>query len=260
MVFAIIFTGLLLQINLTYPDDCQRRNLNLDKVPKDLDPLCENVILEHNHIKLLPEGSFVYLKNCKTLNLAFNLIENILRGAFNGLGQVTEVRLNNNKLFKLESGEFRGLHSATRIILYNNSISQITPGTFQAMPLIMDIFLEDNNIRYLPQGVFAQLSHLRRVQLHSNHLKSLSWTVFADLSTNINWHPHTLQITLYRNPEFNCRNVSLCWLKKGESEGWITWLGANYQPNCQTSIEWSEVELQCPTRSKLQSIIYIRNM
>ena len=104
--------------------------------------------------------------------------------------------------------------------------------------------------------MFSGLNSLKKLQLYRNNLTTLPADVFKHL-------PRPLEISLYDsrydpvgNP-LQC-NADLCWLKKEEMKGTITWLTysfATFKPRCANGIDWDTWICNVPTPGNMQVII-----
>ena len=89
--------------------------------------------------------------------------------------------------------------------------------------------------------VRQEMKSLEELYMNHNKLTTLSWTVFGMV------RPDKLTLSLSGNPLLcNHGNTgSLCWIKKGDQHGWITWLSDNFKPECSDSnMAWET--LSCP--------------
>ncbi|XP_061674509.1 adhesion G protein-coupled receptor A2 isoform X2 [Syngnathoides biaculeatus] len=92
------------------------------------------LILSHNKIRVLNNGSFFGLNALEKLDLKHNLISTIMPGAFQGLSELRKLDLSNNRIGCLTPDMFQGLTNLTKLNLSGNIISTLDPGVFQELP------------------------------------------------------------------------------------------------------------------------------
>ncbi|XP_061624496.1 adhesion G protein-coupled receptor A2 isoform X1 [Phyllopteryx taeniolatus] len=92
------------------------------------------LILSHNKIRVLNNGSFFGLNALEKLDLKHNLISTIMPGAFQGLSELRKLDLSNNRIGCLTSDMFQGLTNLTKLNLSGNIISTLDPDVFQELP------------------------------------------------------------------------------------------------------------------------------
>ncbi len=178
----------------------------LSTIPDNIPAEAEVVWIRGNTIRTVPANAFSHLSHCTYLLLSYNEIEWIESGAFNGLISLKWLDLDNNKLSEIEPGTFNGLISLKRLNLRDNKLSEIEPGTFSQLPALIALYLFNNKLTALP------------------------WTVFTNGTGNIT-RPAGLLLELSDNP-LQC-DTSLCWVKQGEQDGWLTWGWSRHgDPDC----------------------------
>ncbi|XP_034025827.1 adhesion G protein-coupled receptor A2 isoform X4 [Thalassophryne amazonica] len=92
------------------------------------------LILSHNKIRLLRNGSFFGLYALEKLDLKHNLISTVMPGAFQGLFELRKLDLSNNRIGCLSPEMFQGLTNLTKLNLSGNIISTVDPSVFQELP------------------------------------------------------------------------------------------------------------------------------
>ncbi|XP_028312511.1 adhesion G protein-coupled receptor A2 [Gouania willdenowi] len=92
------------------------------------------LILSHNKIRVLRNGSFFGLHALEKLDLKHNLISTIMPGAFQGLSELRKLDLSNNRIGCLSAETFQGLTNLTKLNLSGNIISTMDPGVFEELP------------------------------------------------------------------------------------------------------------------------------
>ena len=136
---------------------------------------------------------------------------------------------------------FDGLYSIELLNMDGNFISVIRGGVFSDLVNIKELDFENNTIVEVQPDAFRRLSKLSTVWLNENNLTTLAASMFLPL-------PRPLTFSLNENP-FQC-DPRLCWLKRGEKEGWIRWNksreGRILKPDCSNGVYWDAVTLDCP--------------
>ena len=123
-----------------------------------------------------------------------------------------------------------GLNSLTRLDLqYNLQMQTILPGGLSNLP------------------------KLDLLHLHNNGLKTLSKDIFT-INDCPDGHPPILRLTLRDNP-LVC-DTKLCWLKKGEEEGWLRF-SDNHSPNCAYNVDWYNLKLNCTESGTSMKMIFL---
>ncbi|XP_076010404.1 adhesion G protein-coupled receptor A2 [Genypterus blacodes] len=121
------------------------------------------LILSHNKIRVLRNGSFFGLYALEKLDLKHNLISTIMPGAFQGLSELRKLDLSNNRIGCLTPDMFQGLTNLTKLNLSGNIISTMEPGFFQELPSLKlvnfnsDYLSCDCGMRWVP-GFFRSSS------------------------------------------------------------------------------------------------------
>ncbi|KAF3695965.1 Adhesion G protein-coupled receptor A2 [Channa argus] len=121
------------------------------------------LILNHNKIRVLRNGSFFGLYALEKLDLKNNLISTIMPGAFQGLSELRRLDLSDNRIGCLSADMFQGLTNLTRLNLSGNIISTIDAGVFQELPSLKlvnfnsDYLSCDCGLRWVP-GFFRSSS------------------------------------------------------------------------------------------------------
>ena len=208
--------------------------------------------LQYNGISGIEPGSFNGLRHLNNLKLFSNRLTTIRAGIFNGLRKLETLHLQYNQLTTLRADTFQGLVNVTTIYLNSNSISSIQHNAFANLKKLATIKLERNSLETLSARMFSSLESLRSLDLRGNRLTRLTADVFNRqfFSTS-----HRLTLALgepsYDQPvdiPLKC-DAELCWLKKEEERGTITWLSVRYgyrnrqivyyKPRCADGIDWT---------------------
>ncbi|KAM7017645.1 adhesion G protein-coupled receptor A2 isoform 1-T1 [Tautogolabrus adspersus] len=121
------------------------------------------LILSHNKIRVLKNGSFSGLFTLEKMDLKHNLISTIMPGAFQGLSELRKLDLSNNRIGCLSADMFQGLTNLTKLNLSGNIISTLDPAVFQELPSLKlvnfnsDYLSCDCGLRWVP-GFFRSSS------------------------------------------------------------------------------------------------------
>ncbi|XP_058493111.1 adhesion G protein-coupled receptor A2 [Solea solea] len=113
---------------------CSKEDLTEAPDPGLLPNRTVTLILSHNKIRVLRNGSFLGLFALDKLDLKHNLISMIMPGAFQGLSELRKLDLSNNRIGCLTADMFQGLTNLTKLNLSGNIISTMVPGVFQELP------------------------------------------------------------------------------------------------------------------------------
>ncbi|KAM6930340.1 adhesion G protein-coupled receptor A2 isoform 2-T3 [Xenentodon cancila] len=114
------------------------------------------LILSHNKIRIVRNGSFIGLNALEKLDLKHNLISTIMPGAFQGLSELRKLDLSNNRIGCLSADMFQGLTNLTKLNLSGNIISTLDPGVFEELPSLKlvnfnsDYLSCDCGLRWVP--------------------------------------------------------------------------------------------------------------
>ncbi|XP_041856309.1 adhesion G protein-coupled receptor A2 [Melanotaenia boesemani] len=114
------------------------------------------LILSHNKIRVLRNGSFIGLNTLDKLDLKHNLISTIMPGAFQGLSELRKLDLSNNRIGCLTTEMFQGLTNLTRLNLSGNIMSTLNPGVLAELPSLKlvnfnsDYLSCDCGLRWVP--------------------------------------------------------------------------------------------------------------
>ena len=130
-----------------------------------------------------PLASQIHLQN--------NNISDINPGSFIRNAMCSTVRMEFNKLKTIRGNMWEGLKSLKYLYLGGNSIDTIEKQGFKNLPILEGLYLENNRLRSLSQDIF-----------HPDH-------------------PPSLELILLGNP-FKKGDQRLCWIQRGQTEGWIT--------------------------------------
>ena len=177
---------------------------------------CEILNLEGNKIHTIESGAWNDLSSLRSLSLDGNEIEELGPGMWSGLDSCEHLWLYSNKIHTIKSGTFSdGLSNLNSLFLFKNQIEEIGEDTFLGLTQCIELYINSNKIHTIHSGALEMMQSLIRLILHDNYLMTLHWTVFGKI------HPEQLTLGLQDNLLL-CKNVSLCWVKHGEQQRWLT--------------------------------------
>ena len=109
-----------------------------------------------------------------------------------------------------------------KLDLSHNKIIIVHEDTWQGLQSLRELDLRWNEIEVIHSNGLGGLLHLDTLYLHANELTTFMQDVFnPDDYPDSDGHPEHLTLSLSGNP-FQCDNT-MCWLKEGADQGWITW-------------------------------------
>ena len=248
-----------------------RAGEGITEVPSDIPAEARDVRLYYNQIQVIRENDFNHLNVCEKLWLSYNKIHSIEEGAWNGLDSLKQLRLHENEIKELRGDTFTGLATCMYLSLHRNNIHTIHDGALDVLESLIELSLHGNKLTVLRSHTFSRLTKLRRLWLDRNDIKTIEPDcIFTNASTELTlklhsnefayfpWtafgkqHPLKLDLSLSSNP-LVC-NITLCWIKQGEQEGWITWTqdngifwgyrGTTAELRCDGTA-WQDINLPC---------------
>lgn len=183
---------------------CSKEELSEPPDPSLLPNRTITLVLSHNKIRVLRNGSFIGLTALEKLDLKHNLISTIMPGAFQGLPELRKLDLSNNRIGCLTADMFQGLTNLTKLNLSGNIISTVDPGVFQELPFLKqvnfnsDYLVCDCGLRWVP-GFFRTSSARLSDETLCAFPSSLRGKPLRGLSTNqlncdgpLELHTHSL--------------------------------------------------------------------
>ena len=183
------------------------------------------------------------MNNLEKLNLAWNKIQTVGDGTFTGLGNLQELDLGLNEIPNLEVGCFSPLTQLTELGLYKNNLSVIKDNAFTGLGNPQKLWLNLNQISVIESNALSGLSSLQELWVYGTELTTLDSKVLSDVPRPVELGMSDPFFLGGDNP-WNCD--TLCWLKREEMAGNITWLTVieeSYQPQCAGDVTWEN--LQC---------------
>ena len=162
--------------------------------------------------------------------------------------ETKQVGLSHNKIADIKAGAFSHLKNCTVLMLSYNKLSRIRRDMFRGLKSLRDFRLSHNKIAQIQHGSFAGL-HLTHLYLLSNQI--------TKLEQSDAYKSRHLTLFLGENP-LQC-DWRICWIKKGEQDGWITLSkGENSKPHCANSqdIPWDSITGFCSVTGKGMNIYF----
>ncbi|XP_071514726.1 relaxin receptor 2-like [Panulirus ornatus] len=174
-----------------YPSHCLCRietrihckNLNLTRVPQEIDTNVTALLMGNNSIRLIPE-SFHRYPRLKLLHLSKNRLTSIPAGVFSGLDNLTKLFIANNKLSTQGPGTLEGLRSLSHLELLDlshNSFRQLDP-VLDLVPSLSSLWLNSNQVTLKGREVIQQAYTLKELFLENNLVEELTQESLRGLS------------------------------------------------------------------------------
>ena len=109
--------------------------------------------LQGNHLRALPQDVFQGLGNLKVLLLDRNSLIVVPEGVFGELSSLTGLDLGSNALTTLPEGIFSGLASLETLWLNGNALTELPEEIFQGLSSLEELRLDGNPLAVLPPGL-----------------------------------------------------------------------------------------------------------
>ncbi|XP_026568185.1 leucine-rich repeat-containing protein 26 [Pseudonaja textilis] len=178
--------------------NCVDRGLRL--VPLQLPTNATALLLEHNLITTLQNGSFVAQKVLRHLSLRNNVLTSIHRLALVGLHELQDLDLSNNSLSLLHPDTFLPVPTLRTLMLGHNRLLSLGPELPRALPHLRALFVHRNALSDLPAGFFESLPSLSSLTLEGNPwiCSCGLWSLFLWLTKNRDKVPEANSLTCKR--------------------------------------------------------------
>ncbi len=160
----------------------------------------------------------VYTIHWNTTEIKFNSnsLTHIKAGNLHDLANLVRINLRYNKISDIDPFSFSAVPSVREIDLWSNRLTVIGQFMFAGLPLLKKLWFWRNDIHTIEPGCFHDNTELRFLQLGWNDLKTLPESMFNMKNHRAELNP----LSIEGNP-LMC-DVSVCWVRKGEENGWIT--------------------------------------
>ena len=212
---------------------------------------CTKLDIHNNSIATIEGDTFTGMARLETLYLYYNKITVLQKSMFNGLASLTTLHMSSNLIETIPDGCFSDLSKLNNLYLNINKLSAISGNMWLGLSVLKYLYLYNNGIAALKPGDLDHLPMLERLLLYNNPLTTLSHTIFdPSVYPNTDGHPGRIQLALGL---MKC-NSSLCWLKQGDGQGWITWYESSdkiYYPDCLHLPLWNDEDMNCPDNGLL---------
>ncbi len=170
--------------------------------------------------------------NVLYVDLGYNDITTIPWHAFKPL-QCVLINLNANRISDIASGAFNA--PLRRLYLSNNDLSFLTRYMLAGLSNLEELYVNNNQIIRIERGALDDLTSLKVLKLHGNKMRQLSQELFKRIPKSLK-----LNITMSSPDDSHVWSCdALCWLRREELAGNITWWhGAKYAPRCESRAPW----------------------
>ena len=133
----------------------------------------------------------------RTLSLDYSRLEDLPRAGLASLKKLKALYIWQNKFTDVRGDMWQGLESLEKLHLADMNIASLDAGDLYNLPKIGQIWLMRTKVTMLSEGLFD-----------------------AELYPETDGHPANLTLHLRRAP-LEC-DRRLCWMKRGERDGWLT--------------------------------------
>ena len=145
--------------------------------------------LQGNHLRALPQDAFQGLGNLKVLLLDRNSLIVVPEGVFGELSHLQMLGLSENSIASLPEGIFQGLSSLERLQLDHNRLTGLPGTVFSGLSYLEQLDLSANSLAALPAEIFQGLSSLEELRLDGNPLAVLPPGLLDDTLTTLGIGP-----------------------------------------------------------------------
>ncbi|XP_069840962.1 reticulon-4 receptor-like 2 [Dendropsophus ebraccatus] len=139
------------------------------------------ILLAHNAISHVGDGSLRGLQSLQILDLNGNKIGNLSASFSLGLDSLTHLFLAENLLQWISKYSLQHLHNLEQLNLQGNLISSLDSGAFRSLTKLRHLDLQDNLLPSLKNDVFSVLQRLEFLDLSGNQIDNLPSDVFTPL-------------------------------------------------------------------------------
>lgn len=137
----------------------------------------KSISLFQNEIEILLPGTFDCPK-LENLYLDSNKIKEVPDFFFSNAPNLIYLTLSNNTINEIRKETFQGLHNLEILKISSNNISTILPDTFEDLLNLKNITLKRNFIKIIHNGTFALNKKLIKINLSSNKIGAVSKLAF----------------------------------------------------------------------------------
>ena len=174
-----------------------------------------------NDISSIQSGAFEPLLNLKILDLSSNPLVAIRNEMWNGPGLLETLNLGYSRLGDLQAAGFASLKKLKVLYIWQNTFTDLRGDMSEGLDSLERLHLADMNITSLDPGNLYDLPKIGKIWLMRTKVTTLSKGIFdVELYPEADGHPATLTLHL-RAVSLQC-DQHLCWMKRGERDGWLT--------------------------------------
>ncbi|KAM4024480.1 uncharacterized protein ACNLHF_025353 isoform 1-T1 [Anomaloglossus baeobatrachus] len=143
----------------------------------------QTILLAHNAILRVGNGSWKGLQSLQILDLNGNKIENLSVSFSLGLDSLTHLFLAQNLLHCISKYSFHYLHNLELLDLQGNLILSLDSGAFRSLTKLRHLQLQNNQLQSLRNDDFSVLQRLEFLDLSGNQINNLPPGVFTPLQS-----------------------------------------------------------------------------
>lgn len=141
----------------------------------------EMIILRHNSLQEIQDGTFSNLKNISSIDLSQNNIMSIRPSSFVNVMNIKKLNLKGNQLSAFKGEMFNTGTSLEELDISDNKISYLFPSSFRIHPRLRILNLANNKLNFFPSDLISTLQFMETIDLSENKLKNIDELDFARL-------------------------------------------------------------------------------
>ena len=199
-------------------------NINLVKLPKNVETDVQILHLHKNQITSLEDDSFDGMYSLQNLHLSENWISYVSENAFKSLQNLQNLYLNNNMMKNVPKTSFKFLKQLRLLDFSYNPITRITSDDFTYLLNLETLKFENCQLISIDPSSFDWLPNLYEINIIGNQLTALNWRLKSSLQ-------RVSVLRLHNNP-WNC-NCHLKWLRITVNKV-PNWSFGNNSPVCNS--------------------------
>ena len=139
-------------------------------------------LVPRNEILKLENDTFVFLQECKNIDLSNNKIHNLESKCFKSLNKVTFLNLQDNRLTVLRNKTFVYLSACRKLNLNKNEIHYVKKDSFLGLDNLEVLQPQSNQLMYLKDFTFVHLRRCISIQLQENKIFLIETNAFYGLA------------------------------------------------------------------------------
>lgn len=141
----------------------------------------EILVLKHNALQEIQDGTFANMKNITTIDLSYNNIMSIRPSSFVNVMNIRRLILKSNQLNAFKGEMFNTGTSLEELDISDNHISYLFPSSFRIHPRLRKLNMANNKLNFFPSDLISTLQYLETINLSGNLLKNIDELDFARL-------------------------------------------------------------------------------